>query len=69
MNQFGCPHSKDPKSRRAGTGGPTAGTTYEVPGRGTVSRNAEGSIPDEFREKGCPEYSNEPGTLSMAVSF
>lgn len=22
MLQFGCPHSKDPKSRRAGTGGP-----------------------------------------------
>ena len=24
--RFGCPHSKDPKSRRAGTGGPPDGT-------------------------------------------
>jgi len=26
MLQFGCPHSKDPKSSRAGTGGPPHGT-------------------------------------------
>lgn len=26
MLQFGCPHSKDPKSPRAGTGGPPHGT-------------------------------------------
>ena len=26
MCQFGCPHSKDPKSPRAGTGGPPHGT-------------------------------------------
>ena len=26
MIQFGCPHSKDPKSPRAGTGGPSWGT-------------------------------------------
>ena len=26
MLQFGCPHSKDPKSGRAGTGGPPHGT-------------------------------------------
>ena len=26
MIQFGCPHSKDPKSSRAGTGGPPHGT-------------------------------------------
>jgi cyclophilin family peptidyl-prolyl cis-trans isomerase len=37
-----------------------------VPGKGTITRNGEGSIPDEFREPGCPKYSNEPGTLSMA---
>ena len=28
MNQFGCPYSKDPKSQRAGTGGPKDGTTF-----------------------------------------
>jgi hypothetical protein len=67
MNQFGCPYSKDPKSTRAGTGGPAPNSTYEVPGKGTITRTAsDGSIPDEFPN--CPKYSNEPGTLSMAVS-
>jgi cyclophilin family peptidyl-prolyl cis-trans isomerase len=66
MNQFGCPHSRDPKSKRAGTGGPQPGTSYDVPGKGSVSRNGEGCIPDEFRTAGCPQYSNEVGTISMA---
>jgi cyclophilin family peptidyl-prolyl cis-trans isomerase len=30
MNQFGCPHSKDPNSSRAGTGGPTPKSKYNV---------------------------------------
>lgn len=68
MNQFGCPHSRDPKSSRAGTGGPPARSTYNVPGRGEITRTSDGSIPDEFREPNCPKLSNEPGTLSMAVS-
>ncbi len=29
MNQFGCPHSKDPNSPRAGTGGPPHGTIQD----------------------------------------
>jgi len=29
MCQFGCPHSKDPKSPRAGTGGPPHGTIQD----------------------------------------
>ena len=66
MNQFGCPHSRDPSSRRAGTGGPNPGTTYEVPGVGTKTRNREGCIEDEFKNPGCPRLSNEPMTLSMA---
>jgi cyclophilin family peptidyl-prolyl cis-trans isomerase len=66
MIQFGCPHSKDPKSKRSGTGGPQANSTFEVPGKGTIQRNAEGGIPDEFREPNCPRLSNEIGTLSMA---
>jgi len=66
MNQFGCPHSRDPNSRRAGTGGPQPGSTYEVPGKGTITRTGDGSIPDEFREPGCPKLSNEIGTFSMA---
>lgn len=65
MNQFGCPHSRDPSSARAGTGGPSPGSQYEVPGKGPINRTRDGSIPDEFREPNCPRYSNEPGTLSM----
>jgi cyclophilin family peptidyl-prolyl cis-trans isomerase len=29
MCQFGCPHSKDPNSRRAGTGGPPSGSIVD----------------------------------------
>ncbi|MFT4623329.1 MAG: cyclophilin family peptidyl-prolyl cis-trans isomerase, partial [Myxococcota bacterium] len=29
MIQFGCPHSKDPNSNRAGTGGPPHGTIQD----------------------------------------
>mmetsp|Transcript_3800 Transcript_3800/g.7648 ORF Transcript_3800/g.7648 Transcript_3800/m.7648 type:complete len:188 (+) Transcript_3800:19-582(+) len=64
MNQFGCPNSKDPNSARAGTGGPAPGTTYEVPGVGTITRNAGGSIPDELPPS--LRLSNEIGTFSMA---
>jgi len=62
MCQFGCPHSADPTSRRAGTGGPSGGTSFTLPDGTSVSRNAGGNIPDEF----IAELSNEPGTLSMA---
>lgn len=66
MNQFGCPHSLDPKSKRAGTGGPKSNSEFEVmagkdKGKKIV-RDREGNIPDEFVEK----FSNEAGTLSMA---
>ena len=37
MIQFGCPHSKDPNSPRAGTGGPPHGTH---PGRAPGGRQA-----------------------------
>jgi len=64
MNQFGCPFAKDPNSRRAGTGGPSDGTSFQVlDGSGeTVTRRGGGNIPDEFTAK----FSNAPGTLSMA---
>jgi len=61
MLQFGCPYSKDPKSGRAGTGGPKGGTSYQCGGK-TISRDAGGNIPDELTQR----ISNEPGTLSMA---
>merc|ERR1719356_178113 len=63
MAQFGCPHAKDPKSRRAGTGGPAPGTTFTNLADGsTVTRSRSGCIPDELEQK----ISNEPGTFSMA---
>jgi len=61
MLQFGCPHSRDPNSRRAGTGGPAGGGSYQAAGK-TITRDAGGNIPDELTQR----FSNEPGTLSMA---
>ena len=61
MCQFGCPHSKDPRSPRAGTGGPVPGSTYTTPDGTTITRQG-GNIPDELIEP----ISNEPMTLSMA---
>jgi len=62
MCQFGCPFSEDPKSARAGTGGPPGGTSFTLPDGSSVSRDVGGNIPDEL----IAELSNEPGTLSMA---
>lgn len=67
MNQFGCPHAKDPNSGRAGTGGPPPKSTYQVLAGAqagqTITRDSrEGCIPDEFAAK----ITNAPGTLSMA---
>jgi len=61
MCQFGCPHSKDPKSSRAGTGGPEPGSSYTTPDGTTIVRKG-GNIPDEF----VAEISNKPMTISMA---
>ena len=61
MCQFGCPLSKDPKSPRAGTGGPPPGSTYTTPDGKTITRDG-GNIPDEL----VGEFSNLPMTLSMA---
>ena len=62
--QFGCPHSRNPKSSRAGTGGPPPNSTFTNLATGTtVTRDArEGCVPDEFIDK----TSNDIGTLSMA---
>eukprot|EP00449_Zooxanthella_nutricula_P025397 CAMPEP_0198551218 /NCGR_PEP_ID=MMETSP1462-20131121/76293_1 /TAXON_ID=1333877 /ORGANISM="Brandtodinium nutriculum, Strain RCC3387" /LENGTH=86 /DNA_ID=CAMNT_0044281853 /DNA_START=51 /DNA_END=308 /DNA_ORIENTATION=+ len=65
MAQFGCPHSRDPFSPRAGTGGPEEGTTFFCEARPEpkeVVRTNGGCIPDEF----SAQITNEPGTLSMA---
>merc|ERR1712061_544880 len=62
MNQFGCPHAKDPKSRRAGTGGPPDGTFKNLKTGGTERRSNGGNIKDE----NISRDTNAPGTLSMA---
>ena len=62
--EFGCPFSKDPKSPRAGTGGPDGGTSYTTADGTSITRDAGGNIPDEMPAD--LKLSNEPGTLSMA---
>merc|ERR1712187_489749 len=62
MNQFGCPYAKDPKSRRAGTGGPKDGTFKNLKTGETEKRFNGGNIKDENIDR----TSNGPGTLSMA---
>jgi cyclophilin family peptidyl-prolyl cis-trans isomerase len=62
MNQFGCPYAKDPKSKRAGTGGPPDGTFTNLKTKAQEKRSNGGNIRDELIDR----TSNEPGTLSMA---
>merc|ERR1712014_446479 len=62
MNQFGCPYAKDPKSKRAGTGGPPDGTFTNLKTGGKEKRSNGGNIKDE----NISRDSNAPGTLSMA---
>ena len=62
MNQFGCPHSKDPKSSRSGTGGPPNGEFLNLGNGKTEKRSNGGNIEDENISKD----SNAIGTLSMA---
>merc|ERR1712147_403233 len=62
MDQFGCPHAKDPKSRRAGTGGPPDGTFKNLKTGATEKRSNGGNIRDE----NISRDTNAPGTLSMA---
>ena len=62
MDQFGCPYSRDPRSNRAGTGGPPDGTFLNLKTKTQEQRTGGGNIKDEFAAK----ISNLPGTLSMA---
>merc|ERR1711924_139996 len=62
MAQFGCPHAKDPKSSRAGTGGPPDGTFKNLKTGATEKRTRGGNIQDE----NISRDTNAPGTLSMA---
>merc|ERR1712137_1502795 len=62
MNQFGCPHSKDPRSQRSGTGGPPDGSFTNLNTGEAETRSGGGNIKDENISKD----SNAPFTLSMA---
>mmetsp|Transcript_34355 Transcript_34355/g.98609 ORF Transcript_34355/g.98609 Transcript_34355/m.98609 type:complete len:186 (+) Transcript_34355:102-659(+) len=62
MNQFGCPHSKDPNSRRSGTGGPTDGQFKNLKTGVMEPRFSGGNIKDECISRDT----NAPGSLSMA---
>jgi len=62
MNQFGCPYAKDPKSGRAGTGGPEDGEFKNLVTGKTEKRFGGGNILDENISKDT----NGVGTLSMA---
>jgi len=64
MDQFGCPHSKDPQSKRSGTGGPPDGEFKNLVTGATERRSNGGNIRDEHPPNA--KISNEPGTLSMA---
>merc|ERR1712107_304331 len=57
MDQFGCPHAKDPNSRRAGTGNPPDGTFKNLVTGATEHRTEDENISRD---------SNKAGTLSMA---
>lgn len=65
MDQFGCPHAKDPRSGRAGTGGPNPNTQFQGLDGKTYTRNAGGCIPDEIGQP-HQKITNAAGTLSMA---
>ena len=62
MNQFGCPLSRNPNNKLAGTGGPPEGSVFKNLRTGESITRQNGCIADEFTS----EDSNDVGTLSMA---
>lgn len=62
MDQFGCPYSRDPKSSRAGTGGPPDGTFTNLKTGASEKRSNGGNIEDE----NISRDSNVPYSMSMA---
>lgn len=65
MNQFGCPHSKDPNSSKSGTGGPAKNSPFKGCDGTQYTRTHDGGIPDEVG-KAHQKITNDVGTLSMA---
>ncbi|CAK9036788.1 unnamed protein product [Durusdinium trenchii] len=64
MIQSGCPFSKDPHNKSAGSGGPVDGNFQNLQTGATERRSNGGNIEDEHSS----QDSNAPGTLSMANS-
>ncbi|CAE7277169.1 Peptidyl-prolyl cis-trans isomerase A [Symbiodinium microadriaticum] len=62
MAQFGCPFSRDPHCKRAGSGGPRDGSFPNLQTGAAERRYNGGNIQDELISKD----SNAPGTLAMA---
>merc|ERR1719224_139044 len=62
MAQFGCPKTKNPNARDAGTGGPPDGQFKNLSTGAMEQRTRGGNIQDENISKD----SNVPGSLSMA---
>ena len=62
--QFGCPHAKNHKSKKAGTGGPPDGTFHNLARNQTEKRFNGGNIHDEHVSKD----SNHKWTLAAANS-
>jgi hypothetical protein len=65
MNQFGCPHARDPLSPKAGTGGPPPSSSFAATNGQTYTRTQDGGIPDEVGQP-HQRITNAEGTLSMA---
>jgi cyclophilin family peptidyl-prolyl cis-trans isomerase len=63
MNQFGCPHSRDPHSERSGTGGPADGSSFRNLRTGEMERRFNGG---NILDENIDRTSNREGTLSMA---
>ena len=69
MDQFGCPFSKDPKSSRAGTGGPPDGTFKNLVSGGTETRSNGGNIKDECAAPAVPLAALQSACLPQANSL
>ena len=62
MDQFGCPHSRDPNSNRVGTGGPPDGAFKNL-ATGEIERRFNGG---NIKDENISKDSNVKGTLSCA---
>ena len=67
MDQFGCPYSKDPKSQRAGTGGPPDGTFKNLVSGATETRSNGGNIKDECAAPAVPLAALQSASLPQSI--